>query len=195
MARAVTPWSSTSSWMARRAASTSSGTTTSPRASIRSGTPRMRSGATSGSGLVIEVTRRTSSSGRPSTRPTARMMRGVSSKPRVVMSPTVTPLRVMSALVATVLPCLTRSVPASSSGIVSWRPAAASRIASITPMEKSSGVVAALLVKTVPEGARTTTSVKVPPMSTPMVYWPAITPAAAAELTARLDEQRPPHHG
>jgi hypothetical protein len=88
-----------------------SGITTSPNGSIRSRTPRIRSGGTSRLRLGDVVTRMTSS-GRPSTRPTARMMSGVSSKPCVVMRPTRAPFRVMSAFVATVLPCLTRSVRA-----------------------------------------------------------------------------------
>jgi hypothetical protein len=66
----------------------------------------MRSRGTSGSGFVTCVTCRTSSSGSPSTRPIARMISVVSSNPRVVRNPTRAPVRVMSAFVATVVPCL-----------------------------------------------------------------------------------------
>ena len=66
------------------------------------------------------------------------------SKPRVVMSPTSQPLRVINALVATVVPCLKRLVRPSNSLVSTPRAYMASCTASMTPREKSSGVVEAL---------------------------------------------------
>ena len=81
---------------ARRTASSSSGITTCPSASIRSGTSRRRSRAISGSNVPLSPygvgrVRRPSSS--------------TSRKPRVVISPAVAPLRSSSAFVAVVVSC------------------------------------------------------------------------------------------
>src|SRR3990172_9613520 len=137
---------------------------------MRSRTPTTRSRVTNGSGLVIHVTCLISSPERPSTRPMARMISVVSSKPLVVIRPTLQPLRVISALVATVLPCLKSVVRPSNSEISTPTAPAASLTASITPREKSSGVVDAFAVQTSPAPPSTTTSVNVPPVSTPIMY-------------------------
>src|SRR5437899_4208111 len=137
---------------------------------MRSRTPMMRSRGTNGSGLVIHVTCLISSADSPSTRPMARIISVVSSKPLVVMKPTLQPLCVISALVATVLPCLNSVVWPSSSDVSMPTVCAASTTASITPREKSSGVVDALAVQTSPSLPITTTSVNVPPVSTPIMY-------------------------
>ncbi len=97
------------------------------------------------------------------------MMKIASSCPLVVNSPTFEPVRVIMALVATVVPCLktldrrskvARSMPINSAVTCS---------AFITPDEKSPGVVAALLMMVSPSGKSTVTSVKVPPVSMPMM--------------------------
>ena len=99
----------------------------------------------------------------------ARMISVVSSNPRVVMKPTLTPVRVISALVATVLPCLKSTAWFSRSARSTSSTRAASVRASMTPRENSSGVVDALAVQTSPPGDMTTTSVNVPPVSIPMM--------------------------
>ena len=99
----------------------------------------------------------------------ARMISVVSSNPRVVMKPTLTPVRVISALVATVLPCLNSTACFSKSARSTSTSSAASVRASMTPLEKSSGVVDALAVQTSPLGDITTTSVNVPPVSIPIM--------------------------
>src|SRR6266545_2928530 len=137
---------------------------------MRSRTPSTRSLGTNGSGLVTQVTCLISSSERPSTRPMARMISVVSSNPLVVMKPTLQPLWVINALVATVLPCLKSGGWPSNSEVSTPRVFAASPTASMTPREKSSGVVDAFAVQTSPESPSTTTSVKVPPVSTPIMY-------------------------
>src|SRR5262244_3398167 len=100
----------------------------------------------------------------------ARMISVVSSNPLVVMNPALTPLCVISALVATVLPCLKRVVLPSNCAVPMPAMRAASSTASMTPREKSSGVVEALAVQTSPVLLNTTTSVNVPPVSTPIMY-------------------------
>src|SRR5262249_2253695 len=122
------------------------------------------------SGLVIQVTCLISSADSPSTRPMARMISVVSSNPLVVMNPTLTPLCVIRALVATVLPCLKSVVLPSNCAVSTPATRAASSTASMTPREKSSGVVAAFAVQTSPVLLNTTTSVNVPPVSTPIMY-------------------------
>ena len=98
------------------------------------------------------------------------MMWIASSWPRVVIRPTFAPLRWISVLVPIVVPWLTiatsrqkdaRSFPSLPAAISS---------AATNPALKSGGVDAALAVTTVPLGATTTQSVKVPPMSTPTRY-------------------------
>ena len=137
---------------------------------MRSRTPMIRSRGANGSGLVTQVVWRIASSERPSTRPMARMISVVSSNPLVVMKPTLTPLRVISAFVATVLPCLKSEVWPRSSFLSMPTVFAASVSASITPREKSSGVVVAFAVQTLPASLMTTMSVNVPPVSTPTMY-------------------------
>ena len=88
-----------------------------------------------GSGFVTLVTCRISSSARPSTRPTARMMSVVSSKPLVVIRPTFAPPLTMTAFVATVLPCLTILVRPSSSRRLTSIVMETSSIAFMTPIE------------------------------------------------------------
>ena len=88
--------------------------------------------------------------------------------PAVVSMPTRAPLPSSNAFVATVVPCTMRTVVASSAGSDSPNCTAASRSPSSTPSDWSAGVVSALATVAVPSGAHTTTSVKVPPTSTPM---------------------------
>src|SRR6266536_5375247 len=76
----------------------------------------------------------------------------------------------MRALVSTVLPCLKSVVLPSNFAVSMPAVRAASSTASMTPREKSSGVVEALAVQTSPALLNTTTSVNVPPVSTPIMY-------------------------
>src|SRR5258705_10295997 len=88
--------------------------------------------------------------------------------PAVVSIPTVAPLRSSSELVATVVPCTTRPVSASSPAR-SVRSSAARRSSpSITPMDGSAGVEADLARVTRPASSTPTRSVKVPPTSMPI---------------------------
>src|SRR6266542_1059290 len=102
--------------------------------------------------------------------------------PSVVSRPTLAPLRSSRALVATVVPCTMRSVPARSgcaSMPSSW---ARSPSPSMTPIDGSSGVEADLAMVTRPFASTATRSVKVPPTSTPMRYMsaPSALPAPRA---------------
>ena len=72
---------------------------------MRSETPNTRLGATSGSGLCVSATLRMFSGGSPVARPMPRMIRVVSSKPLVAISPIFAPLRSTTMFVATVEPC------------------------------------------------------------------------------------------
>ncbi len=102
---------STSASAAAATASSSSSTTTSPSESTRSATPKVRSIGTSGSGLRVSAKRSRFSGGSPVGRPSPRIVRTVSSKPRVVISPIAAPLRSTTMLVATVEPCeISRSI-------------------------------------------------------------------------------------
>jgi hypothetical protein len=96
------------------------------------------------------------------------MIRSVSPKPRVVSSPTREPPRVTTALIATVVPCASRSVWLSSAERSIPSSAAATSIAAKNPRCGSSGVVGALATVIVPASSTTAQSVKVPPMSTPI---------------------------
>ena len=120
----------------------------------------------------------------------ARMISVVSSNPLVVMNPTLTPLCVMRALVATVLPCLKSVVLPSSFDVSMPAVRAASSTASMTPREKSSGVVEALAVQTSPALLKTTTSVNVPPVSTPIMYCAFDAMLSFPLCTARLTSSR-----
>ena len=73
------------------------------------------------------------------------------------------------ALVPTVVPSASRAVSRSSASVVNERRSPASRSDSITPSEKSSGVEGALAVTSRPSASITTQSVKVPPVSIPMM--------------------------
>ena len=82
--------------------------------------------------------------------------------------PVRTPVRVMSAFVATVVPCPKRVVRARSCSPVMPKRCAARATLSITPIEKSCGVDAAFAAVTLPSSSTTTQSVNVPPVSTPI---------------------------
>src|SRR5215813_1545493 len=106
--------------------------------------------------------------------------------PSVVSMPTVAPLRSRSALVATVVPCTTRSVAPSSGAVSVPSSRARSAMPSITPMDGSSGVEADLAMATRPSGSTATRSVKVPPTSMPMRYMSAASASASARAPAVL---------
>src|SRR5690348_13341273 len=106
--------------------------------------------------------------------------------PSVVSMPTVAPFRSRSALVATVVPCTTRSVAPSSAAVSVPSSRASSTIPSITPMDGSSGVEADLAIATRPSGSTATRSVKVPPTSMPMRYMSAASARATARAVAVL---------
>src|SRR5262252_3307799 len=106
--------------------------------------------------------------------------------PSVVSMPTLAPLRSRSALVATVVPCTTRSVAPSSAPVSVPRSRASSAMPSITPMEGSSGVEADLAMVTRPSASTATRSVKVPPTSMPMRYMSAASARATAGAVAVL---------
>ena len=69
---------------------------------------------------------------------------------------------------ATVVPCTTRAVAASSAGSASPSRSASSSSPRITPSDWSAGVLAALAMVMAPSGPMPTTSVKVPPTSMPI---------------------------
>src|SRR5215510_1230032 len=106
--------------------------------------------------------------------------------PSVVSMPTLAPLRSRSALVATVVPCTTRSVAPSSAPVSVPRSRASSAMPSITPMEGSPGVEADLAMATRPSESTATRSVKVPPTSMPMRYMSAASARATARAVAVL---------
>src|SRR5215468_7947101 len=106
--------------------------------------------------------------------------------PSVVSMPTLAPLRSRSALVATVVPCTTRSVAPSSAPVSAPRPRASRAMPSITPMEGSSGVEADLAMATRPSESTATRSVKVPPTSMPMRYMSAASTQATRRAVAIL---------
>src|ERR687892_161629 len=143
---------------ARRTASSSSGTSTWPRASRRSRMPtRRRRGArnvgTSGSiarSYMRERFMRPSSS--------------TSSKPSVVRIAVTAPFCSRMALVATVVPWMKRSTSADRA------PASASTWVTAAPMpsRRSFGVLGTFVSASRPARSRATMSVKVPPMSTPI---------------------------
>ncbi len=95
------------------------------------------------------------------------MMWIASSWPRVVMSPTLAPLRWISAFVPTVVPCVRTSTSWQNRSKESPRRSAAIRIAASMPSAKLSGVEGAFVAVIAPSRPSTTQSVKVPPMSTP----------------------------
>jgi hypothetical protein len=86
----------------------------------------------------------------------------------VVSSATRAVRRSSSAFVATVVPCTRRSVISSTSRSVRCSSAARLASPSSTPSDWSAGVVAALASTVAPSAPMQTTSVKVPPTSTPM---------------------------
>src|SRR5262245_23821796 len=106
--------------------------------------------------------------------------------PSVVSMPTLAPLRSRSALVATVVPCTTRSVAPSSAAVSVPSSRASSAMPSITPMDGSSGVEADLAMATRPSGSTATRSVKVPPTSMPRRYMSAAPARATAPAVAVL---------
>ncbi len=124
---------------------------------------------TSGSAFSRRATSMISRSLSPSTFWCTRPMRIASSCPLVVRRPTFAPVREMSALTAAVVPWAKTCVCASSARGV--RPSSAAALATDwrTPTVRSLGVVSALSWVTVPSAAMTTQSVKVPPVSTPMM--------------------------
>src|SRR5215831_18784893 len=90
-----------------------------------------------------------------------------SSWPRVVIRPTFAPLRWMSALVPTVVPCVSTATLGQNCSNGRSRRSEASRIAASMPSAKFSGVDGHLVAVMRPLASSTTQSVKVPPMSTP----------------------------
>ncbi len=96
-----------------------------------------------------------------------RIWRPISStslKPAVMIRPIFAPLASSTALVATVVPCTKRAM--APAGIDQSR--SISVIAARTPALGLLRVVGILVSRTAPSDARQTTSVKVPPMSTPI---------------------------
>ena len=147
-------------------AAASSGTTTSPWASIRSATARQLRRFTSGRGL--------SQCRSYSLLRLMRWMNGMSSKPAVVTYSTSAPRRCSTVLVATVVPCTMRSMAAPGT-------AALSSTLSSAP-SGASGVDGALATRTDPSAPIATKSVNVPPVSMPSVAtassgtWSLLTP-------------------
>ena len=144
----------------RRAAS-SSAATTDPSAAIRSAAPIVSSSGAS-KGFFTKVTQPPSPPGQ-NERATCK----VSSKPDVVMSPTLAPRPVSTALVATVVPCITSLISAGSMPEESQILATPFR----TPMDESSGVDGTFAVLVSPVSSFSNRkSVNVPPTSTPRRY-------------------------
>ena len=168
MAMASTPLPA-SLWIAASASSSFSSTTTCPLQSTRSLTSAMKGLGTMGSGLPLSGKCSTCTLLRPGTPRAPRMMWMTSRWPRVVMSPTFAPRRWSIALVPTVVPSARRAVSRSSASVVTPSRSPARRSDSITPSEKSSGVDEALAVTMRPPASMTTQSVKVPPVSIPMM--------------------------
>ncbi len=138
---------------AARTPSSSSGTTTSPSASIRSVTSRRRSRGTSGSGIC--------SSRSNSRERCVRRISSTSRNPRVVISPVRAPVRVSTALTPSVVPTFTCETSFSATPVVA--------IASSTPLAGSRALVGTFSQEVDPlASSSTTTSVKVPPTSTPI---------------------------
>ena len=142
----------------RRRASSSSGTTTSPRVSMRSTASRVYSMAAGGSGFSIII--------QPASGPGVhdRAKCRICLKPCVVISPTVAPLPSSTALVATVVPCM---MPSMSPGATSAKRQILSMPAS-TPTDGSAGVDG-VLTRTwrLVRSSNSNRSVNVPPTSTP----------------------------
>src|SRR5439155_5405434 len=97
------------------------------------------------------------------------MMWMTSRCPFVVISPTFAPRRCSMAFVPTVVPSASRAVSRKRPSVVRPSPSAARRKDSMTPSEKSSGVDDAFAVVIRPSASITTQSVKVPPVSIPMM--------------------------
>ena len=92
-------------------------------------------------------------------------MVSVSSKPSVVISPVLAPLRVRRVLSTTVDPCTKSAVSASSASVEMPAESAAAPTAANTPSAKSGGVESALPSRTGSPAANSTASVQVPPTS------------------------------
>ena len=159
----------TSLSMAAFASSSFSSTTTWPLQSTRSLTSAMKGLGTMGSGLPLSGKCSTWTLLRPGTPRAPRMMWMTSRWPRVVIRPTLAPRRWSMALVPTVVPSARRAVSLSSASVVMPSRSAARRSDSMTPSEKSSGVDEALAGTMRPAASITTQSVKVPPVSMPMM--------------------------
>src|SRR4029453_16669032 len=130
----------------------------------------MKGRGTIGSGLLWVDARKASVSVSPSVvRP--RIIRIVSPKPLVVMSPVLGPERLIKVLSATVH-AWKKSLGLGGGSSLSRIPrlVAASATASKAPLKKSSGVDNALPTTTVPSLSKATQSVNVPPISTPTTY-------------------------
>jgi hypothetical protein len=97
-----------------------------------------------------------------------RIIRMASPNPLVVTSAVFAPARVMSVL-SPIVQAWKKNLADRISSSSSRKPMlwAASRTASMAPIEKSSGVDKAFPNETPPSSSTTTQSVKVPPMSTP----------------------------
>ncbi len=152
MAIASTPAALSLGAKARTAAS-SSGISTLPRPSMRSGMPKRRSRGTSGGGFCMKMSY--------CSKRCSKAISIESRKPSVTTSAVLAPLRSMMALVASVVPWMTKP---SSAGLI----LVCLRISSMPVSTPSSGardVVSTLTLVSLPFHSRQR-SVKVPPIST-----------------------------
>ena len=156
--------------MAASASSSFSSTTTWPLQSTRSLTSAMKVlGTMGGSGLLLSGKCRTFSLARPGTPRAPRMMWMTSRWPWVVMSPTLAPAPLEQRIGAHRRAEGQARGSRRSASVVSPSLSAAMASESSTPWEKSPGVDGAFAVTMRPSASTTTQSVKVPPVSIPMM--------------------------
>ena len=146
------------------------GTTTSPKQSTRSETPRMRRFGTIGVGFRLSGMCTTWRTSRPSSPREPRMMWMTSLWPRVVTRPMRAPRFCTIALVPTVVPWEMSEVFARRSATGRPHFPAAASSAFMRPSAKSPGVEGAFALTTCPRSSTSTQSVNVPPMSSPQRY-------------------------
>ena len=190
--------SASSSRMVCPACASFSATTTFPKQSTRSETPRISRLGTMGVGFRLSGMCTTWRTSRPSSPRDPRMMWMTSLCPRVVMRPTLAPRFCTIAFVPTVVPWETSAVSASSAGTGCPHLRAAASSACMRPSAKSPGVEGALALTTRPPSSTITQSVNVPPMSRPHRYvdmgsatgtWPPA-PSSSIQPPTRMGEAR-----
>ena len=160
---------------ARRAWSSSSGSSTLPYASTRSRTPTMLRRGSSSVGFSQCAASVRNCSSMPITL-LPRAIGTVASKPAVVMRPMRAPPPVSNALIPTVVACARRSAPWSAVSSVRSMVRAAFSMELQMPTPRSSRVDNALPTPTRPVASMMTQSVNVPPVSTPMRYMGPVMP-------------------